>query len=179
MSSLPFNNGITESHTWNSLFEHTGIQAGSLLALNYAYCNNGAQICSSGNVGSPWQQTIAIGGQTMATQEDAYSDPLELGDDCVGVQRRTGFTPTCPDATSVWCRQFSYDNSGNVTVASRSPAGSNSWGVARFTKNQALPSTSWGYDQAGNLTQALGVTIQYDAEAGKWRMGRRRTFMMD
>jgi RHS repeat-associated protein len=37
--------------------------------------------------------------------------------------------------------------------------------VATFSaKNQALPTTSWGYDLAGNLTQALGVTIQYDAE---------------
>jgi RHS repeat-associated protein len=174
LSSLPFNNGITESHTWNSLFEHTGIQAGSLLSLNYSYCPggqatcycpSGQPTCSTSNTGSPFQQTISIGGQTMATQEYAHTDPLNR---VTTVSERTGgtsFTPTCPDSSSVWCRQFSYDNSGNLTVASRSPAGSNSWDVASFSaKNQALPTSSWGYDLAGNLTQAPGVTIQYDAE---------------
>jgi RHS repeat-associated protein len=161
LSSLPFQNGITESHTWNSLFEHTGISAGNLLALNYNYCNNGAQVCSSGNTGSPWQQTIAVGGQTMAVQEYVH-DPMNR---LVTLSERAGgtsFSPTCPDSASVWCRQLSYDNSGNVTVTNRSPAGANSWDVASFNaKNQA---PGWGYDLAGNVTAAPGATIGYDAE---------------
>src|ERR1019366_71970 len=137
LSCLPFQNCITGSPTWNSLFEHTGISAGNPLALNYNYCNNGAQVCSSGNTGSPWQQTIAVGGQTMAVQEYVH-DPMNR---LVTLSERAGgtsFSPTCPDSASVWCRQLSYDNSGNVTVTNRSPAGANSWDVASFNaKNQA------------------------------------------
>jgi hypothetical protein len=28
-----------------------------------------------------------------------------------------GFTPTCPDATSVWCQSFTYDAPGNRVLA--------------------------------------------------------------
>jgi hypothetical protein len=70
LSSLPFGNGITESHTWNSRFQHTGISAGNLLSLGYAYCPpDETWPCATKNTGTPWQHTIAIGGQTQAVQE--------------------------------------------------------------------------------------------------------------
>jgi hypothetical protein len=64
LATLPFGNGITESHTWNSRFQQTGISAGNLLGLGYTYCPNGQAQCPSGNTGTPWQHTIAIGGRT-------------------------------------------------------------------------------------------------------------------
>jgi RHS repeat-associated protein len=174
LSSLPFNNGITETHTWNSMWEHTGVSAGTLLSLNFNYCNNGQALCTRGNTCSPWQQTIAVGGQTLAVQEYVH-DPINrlttASERCVNATGSGGcmasssptFSPTCPDSSSVWCRQFSYDNSGNVTVPNQNP-GSNGWDVASFnTKNQAVGS-SWGYDNAGNMTKGPGATIAYDAE---------------
>jgi YD repeat-containing protein len=78
LSSLPFNNGITESHTWNSMLEHTGVSAGTLLSLNYGYCNNGQPFCSSGNTGSPWQQTIAVDVR-IPSHENYHSEPMKIG----------------------------------------------------------------------------------------------------
>jgi hypothetical protein len=73
ISALLFHNGVTETHSWNSLFEHTGISAdgatGNLMALGYAYCADGSQQCATGNTGSPWQHTISVGGQPMAVQQ--------------------------------------------------------------------------------------------------------------
>jgi len=62
VSSLPFGNGITESHGWNNLLEQTSISAGNLLTLGYNYCNNGTSQCSTGNTGSPFQHTIGWAG---------------------------------------------------------------------------------------------------------------------
>ena len=48
--------------------------------------------------------------------------------------------------------------------------GSNGWDVSSFNaKNQAVGS-SWGYDNAGNMTKGPSATIAYDAENRRWRM---------
>ncbi len=164
--TVPFGNGVTETHSWNSLFQHIGIQAGGLLALTYNYCGNGQSQCSSGNTGSPWQQTIAVGGQVQAVQEYVHDSLNRL---IVASERSlsTSFNPVCPDSGSVWCRQFSYDNSGNRTVTARTPPGTDSWDVGTFDSKNRILDTGWGYDLAGNVTKSpTSPKIGYDAENG-------------
>lgn len=164
LSSLPFANGITEGHTWNSLLENTGISAGNLLSLGYAYCNNGAQQCATGNTGSPWQQTIAVGGQTMAVQSYLHDslNRISLAAEKTG---GTPFTPTCPDSGSVWCRQFGYDNGGNRSITARTPNGAYLWDVGTFSGNNRIADPNWSYDNNGNIIKTPAAqTIGYDAE---------------
>ena len=97
---------VTESHTWNSRLQQTGMQAGSLLTLAYTYCDGGARFCASGNTGSPWQQTISIGGQTVgvqAYQHDSLNRLLTVGESAGG-----------------WKRTYAYDMIGNAYVDSTS-----------------------------------------------------------
>ena len=97
VSSLPFGNGITETRNWNNLLEQTSISAGSLLTVGYNYCNNGTSQCASGNTGSPFQHTIAVGGQTQATQEYQHDalNRLTMASEYPGP---ASFNLACPDS---------------------------------------------------------------------------------
>jgi RHS repeat-associated protein len=166
-SSLTFANGITEGHNWNSRLQHTGISAGSLLKLDFKFCPGGQDTCASGNTGSPFQQTITIGGQPQAIQTYQHDalNRLSIAAERTGLST---FNPICPDSASVWCRQFTYDNTGNRKIAANSLPTDN-WDVTSFnSKNQVSSPAGWTYDNDGNLTKAsdatLAVTIGYDAE---------------
>jgi len=88
-------------------------------------------------------------------------------------EKTAAFTgPTCPDSTSVWCRQFSYDAPGNRTTAGRSPGGSEAWDVSSIssissTTNKILDA-GWSYDAGGNVigdsNTGSGFSVLYDAE---------------
>jgi hypothetical protein len=127
-----------------------------LLALNYAYCSNGAQQCATGNTGSPWQQTIAIGGQTVAVQEYKHDslNRVWMAEEKAG---GTSFTPICPDSGSVRCQTFGYDAAGNRTVAAQTnftATGRDASGFSSATNR--ISDTGWGHDAAGDIAQDRG-----------------------
>jgi RHS repeat-associated protein len=159
VSSLPMANGtITESRAWNNLMEQTSVavssaSAGNLLSLGYNYCNNGTSQCSSGNTGSPFQQTIGWGG-TQAVQQFT-SDPVNR---ITSVSEQQG-------SSTAWSRQYSYDNLGNMTQAP-TPVGS-TWTAGSFNSKNQVADANWVYDNAGNVVGAGtgGPTLQYDGES--------------
>jgi hypothetical protein len=119
--------------------------------LGYNYLQQWHVAVLRGNTGSPFQQTIGVGGQTMAIQEYQHDalNRLALASEHAG---SSSFNLTCPDSGSTWCRQFAYDNSGNRTVPSRSPtAGSNTWDAGTFNAKIRVADPGWTYDNAGNV----------------------------
>ena len=76
------------------------------------------------------------------------------------------FSAACPDSSSVWCRQFSYDNLSNRVVPGSTNVQSTPWDVATFNSNNQITDSGWGYDLNGNITQspASPQRIVYDAE---------------
>jgi RHS repeat-associated protein len=86
-------------------------------------------------------------------------------------EKTTSFTgaPSCPDSSSVWCRQFNYDAPGNRTTTGRWPPGSESWDVTSISStSNKIQDAGWSYDAAGNVIGAsnagTSMAIQYDAE---------------
>jgi len=134
--------------------------------LGYSYCPNGSPWpCATGNTGAPSQQTIAINGTPQATQEYLHDSLNRL----VTVGERAGgasFSAACPDSSSVWRRQFSYDNLSNRVVSGSTNVQSIPWDVATFNSNNQITDSGWGYDLNGNITQspASPQRIVYDAE---------------
>jgi RHS repeat-associated protein len=136
--------------------------------LGYAYCPpNETWPCATKNTGTPWQHTIAIGGQTQALQEYQHDslNRLVMASEYAGSNT---FTLGCPDSGSVWCRQFAYDNAGNMTETVRSPSGSESWDATTINPStNRVADAGWTYDNAGNVTKnptAPPMTIGYDGE---------------
>jgi RHS repeat-associated protein len=68
----------------------------------------------------------------------------------------------------VWCRQFAYDNAGNMTETVRSPSGSEPWDATTINPStNRVADAGWTYDNAGNVTKnptAPPMTIGYDGE---------------
>jgi RHS repeat-associated protein len=168
--TIPFNNGITETHAWNDRLQHTSVSAGtsaspaSLLGLNFYPCSGGLTQCPTGNNGVIWRQNISVGGSFQASQEYRYDQVNRLY--AAGEQKTTGFTPSCSDTSAVWSQQFNYDAAGNRTVSCRggnavSPPGEVS--SISAASNRILD-TGWTYDAAGNITASpYAPTITYDA----------------
>ncbi|MGA7234050.1 MAG: hypothetical protein WBY44_00115, partial [Bryobacteraceae bacterium] len=164
--TIPFNNGVTESHTWNDRFQHTSVSAGSLLTLNFYPCDQGQTQCSSGNNGKIWRQDISVNGSFQASQSYQYDALNRLS--AVGERKaQASFTPGCSDSSAVWSQQFNYDAPGNRTVNCRGGnAVSPPWEVSSISSatNRVLDS-GWTYDAAGNITASpYAPSITYDAE---------------
>jgi RHS repeat-associated protein len=146
----------------------TGLNAGNALALNIYPCDQGLTACSSGNIGATWRETITTNGALNAIQEFRHDSLNRL---LTASEKTAPFTngPTCPDSTSVWCRQFNFDVPGNRTIAGRSPSGSEARDVSSIspTTNKILDA-GWSYDAAGNVISAnnaqTSVSLLYDAE---------------
>ncbi len=167
LSSLPFGNGVTEGHTWNNRLQHTGITAGNLLGLSYSYCSNGASYCSTGNTGSPFQQSISVGGQTMATQVFQHDSLNRL----TGASEYPGATPgtgACPDNTASWMVKFTYDNGGNRSLPCQWPSPPSFSALQPQAFNPStnrITDTGWGYDANGNVNKTPAPqTMAYDGE---------------
>jgi RHS repeat-associated protein len=163
--TIPFNNGVTETHAWNDRLQHTGVSAGNLLSLNFYPCDQGLTQCASGNNGKIWRQNISVGGAFKASQEYRYDAVNRLY--AVGEQTTTGFSPSCSDTSAVWSQQFNYDAAGNRTVSCRSGnAISPPWEVSSISaSSNKILDTGWTYDAAGNIiVSPYAPSITYDAE---------------
>lgn len=166
LSTLSMPNGVTQSYTWNSLQEPTSIQAGNLLTLNHTYCRPGDPTpCPSGNTGSPYTQSIVVGGQTRSVQAYTHDslDRLTAASEWPGA---TAGTLMCPDSTSLWCRQYQYDTEGNRTISATSSTNTDQWqaGTYNAANNQAT-GAGWSYDAGGNVKAAPGASaLTFDAE---------------
>ena len=167
-NTLALANGLTETYTWNDRLQLTGLNAGNALALSIFPCDQGATSCISGNTGGTWRETITTNGALNAVQEFRHDSLNRL---LTASEKPAQFTvqPSCPDSTSVWCRQFGYDAPGNRTIAGRSPNGSESWDVNSISSStNKILDAGWNYDAAGNIIGAnnagTSVAVQYDAE---------------
>ena len=130
-------------------------------------CPNGQAQCASGNTGTPYRQTIAVAGQTQAMQEFNHDslNRLLLASEHAG---SNAFTLACPDAGSVWCRQFGYDDSGNRAMIRSDP-----WAAATFNGKNQVADSGWAYDNAGNVIKSPGPqTNGYSGRTGRWRIAR-------
>jgi YD repeat-containing protein len=171
-ASIPYTlglaNGLTETYTWNDRLQLTRLTAGNALALNIYPCDQGLTACSSGNIGATWRETVTTNGALNAIQEFRHDSLNRL---LTASEKTAPFTsgPTCPDSTSVWCRQFNYDAPGNRTIAGRSPSGSEAWDVNSISPTtNKIQDAGWSYDAAGNVIAAnnaqTSVSLLYDAE---------------
>ena len=167
-NTLTLANGLTETYTWNDRLQLVGLNAGNALALSIYPCDQGATWCTSGNTGGTWRETITTNGALSAVQEFRHDSLNRL---LTASEKPGPFTsgPTCPDSTSVWCRQFNYDAPGNRTTAGRSPSGAESWDVSSISPTtNKIQDAGWHYDAAGNIIGAnntgTSVAVQYDAE---------------
>jgi hypothetical protein len=113
----------------------TGLNASSAnapnaLALGIYPCDQGATSCTTGNTGGTWRETMAVNSATPSVWQEFRHDGLNrlitASEKTVQFQSQ----PVCPDNSSVWCRQYSYDTPGNRTIGGRSPNGSEAWDVA-------------------------------------------------
>jgi RHS repeat-associated protein len=168
-TSLTFGNNVMETRSFNNRFQQTQITAGSLLNVNYAYCDNRSATCTNGNTGSPWSQTIQANGQPSATQQYRH-DALNR---IIAAEERTGltdFTPSCPGTNSVWCQSFQYDRTGNRGLTWSVPSEQAGTPYAFDPATNRITTAGFGYDAVGNLiqvpfnTQNNNAAMAYDAE---------------
>ncbi len=156
INSITLGNNLLEATTFNTRFQPTQVQAGSLLTLGYSYG-------TSNNNGSIQTQSI-FDGSTTRNQSFTYD----------GVNRLTGATET-----GNWTQTYVYDAYGNRGLLSSS--NDPSAGVSLLLDATTASTTSvpfgtnnrWnaggaGYDARGNLTGASAspnsFTATYDAE---------------
>ncbi len=156
INSITLGNNLLETTTFNTRFQPTQVQAGSLLTLGYSYG-------TSNNNGNIQTQSI-FDGTTTRNQSFSYD----------GVNRLTGATET-----GNWAQTYVYDAYGNRGLLSSS--NDPSTGVSLLLDATTASTTSvpfgtnnrWnaggaGYDARGNLTGASAspnsFTATYDAE---------------
>ncbi len=157
LGSLPFHNGITETHSYNSRLQQTGISAGSLLSLGYNFCPSGTYPCVSGNTGTPQSQTIGVPGLNL-TQTYSYN---------IQNNRFTGGSEA--GGAAEWSRVYGYDVKGNRYVTSNqglAPLTVETPQTADWFAAASNRVSGWTYDGPGNAGQLgqMARTFTYDAE---------------
>ena len=130
-SGLPLGNGTTEYHNWNDRFQPTSMSAGTpsglQLGLKWYPCPYPQTSCSTGNNGNILEEDIVTSGTINIDGTPNGTPTASRGYAYDGLGRltlaeektSTGFTPTCPDASGVWCQGFQYDVAGNRSIATR------------------------------------------------------------
>jgi RHS repeat-associated protein len=155
VSSMTLGNNLIESTQFNSRLQPTSIGLGSLATFAYTYGTSN----NNGNVLT--QQIIALGLNVI--QGYCYDK----------LNRLTGiYEPVLPGQcqTSGWSQTYDYDQYGNRTNVQSPPYLSNPPTLVPppaidSSTNRFQAGTGFGYDNAGNLTQAPGgVSYSYDAE---------------
>ena len=154
VQQMTLGNGIVENTSYNARMQVTGIQAGSLLGLQYGY---GAP--NNGNVRS---QTIAVAGKSYV-QSYSYD----------GVNRLSTATES-DTGNGTWSQAFGYDQYGNrwvtqttsandaLTVDVQTPASETN--IDAQTNRVIGPGTYAYGDGRGNLTAFGARVFTYDAE---------------
>jgi RHS repeat-associated protein len=160
IASQTLGNGLTETRSYNSRLQPTGIQVGGLLAISNRYdpnpsadwnCAGSATVAIPGNNGNVLAQSV-----NGVVRNYSYD----------GVNR------LCRSAQgSTWAESYSFDTRGNIGVSRTgalpamtaevvgSPAG--------YGTNNRV--TGWAYDTAGNITgipAAGGSTVRASCASG-------------
>src|ERR1017187_6728634 len=154
--SMPLGNGLTESTTFNSRLQPTGIQAGGL-SLQYTYS-------ATANNGNPVSQTILW--QGTSNQDNYLYDGinrLAQAAESSSVPTQTG----CTNSSANWCETYGYDAFGNRTITARTNLTQSTVEATNYdtSTNHNLPTAEWSYDSAGNiLSDPLSGSYAYDAE---------------
>jgi RHS repeat-associated protein len=151
VNSITLGNNLIETTVFGPRLQPTSIAAGTLLSLvyNYGTTNNNGNVVSQG---------IAAG-SFSATQNYGYDALNRL---------------TSASEGSNWTESYGYDQYGNRTSVSVSssylPTYAPAPSMDASNKNRFATSASFGYDNAGNLTQGpvapggATQTFGYDAE---------------
>ncbi|MBZ5554006.1 MAG: hypothetical protein LAO21_14900 [Acidobacteriia bacterium] len=155
VQSMNLGNGLVESAIYNNRLQPTQISLGNLASFGYTYGTGD----NNGNVVTQQIITPALN----VTQGYCYDK----------LNRLTGiYEPVVSGQcqTSGWSQMYDYDQYGNRTNVQSPPYLSNPPTVVPApaidsSTNRFQAGTGFGYDNAGNLTQApSGVSYSYDAE---------------
>jgi YD repeat-containing protein len=153
---LKLGNGLVETTTYNTRFQPTSIQLGSVMTLGFTYGSTAA--LNNGNVSV---QTIAGSGLgSSITQNYAYD----------GANRLQSFSETGNTSNQTYC----YDPYGNRSVVTggwipypgQTPTNNSGCTAGVFPKNQWAAGSGVTYDASGNQTgiTSAGSSFTYDAE---------------
>ena len=155
VQTMTLGNNLTETRQFNSRLQPTSIGLGSLATFAYTYG-------TTNNNGNVLTHQIILPGLNV-TQGYCYDR----------LNRLTGiYEPVVPGQcqTSGWSQTYDYDQYGNRTNVQSPPYLSNPPTLVPApaidsSTNRFQAGTGFGYDNAGNLTQApAGVRYTYDAE---------------
>ena len=154
-ASIPYAK-LTETTTYNARMQPASLQAGSLLALGFAYCSGGGSICASNN-GNLLKETIAVNSQSpQYTQIFTYDAFGRL---------------TQASEGSTWSQSYGYDVYGNRWVSAASGVAQSPFTPTAYSNFDAFNrltilsgASSATYDAAGNQNRIGGFASVYDVE---------------
>jgi RHS repeat-associated protein len=157
LSSLTLGNNIQETVSYNSKFQPTTIQAGTILTLTYGYS-------TTQNNGNLLSQTIQRGSWSVTQMYPNSSYD--------GVNRLIGASETNGSPPANWVETYSYDKFGNRALSStlpqtnETPASLTWFNTDTNQINGSSGGLGWTYDAAGNVAAIQGMprSFVYDAE---------------
>ena len=167
LNGMDLGNSLWPTTTFNYRLQTTGMILGT-----YQY---GADIWSltnsysaSSNNGNITGQTLVVPGMTSIGDVYTYDGVNRLS--IAAENSSNPLSPPCPDAGSLWCRQYNHyaGGNGNRRTLAASGQGLSPVEPVSFDAYNHITGTGWTYDTAGrgDLTQdPTGETFAYDAES--------------